>query len=114
MQSMWSLYSAEMGLNYRFIERPEGFISYEVTPTEYVYIVDFYVLPEFRRKGLGLNLLAEVESLARSAGKTYLASSISVAAATVTESMKAHLAVGFVPFAADGGKIWFQRKIEVK
>ena len=111
--SLWAQYSAEIRSDVTFIERPWGFISYSfpLGAPNCIYAEDIYVVPDKRGTGCALALIAEVEDAGHKAGKEYFLASIKIASRTCAESLKAHLAVGFVPISTDSATIWLRRAI---
>lgn len=112
--SLWSAYVSELRRDIVFIERDWGFISFSFPDfaPDCVYAEDIYVLPSRRGEGLALELIAQVEAAGRKAGKQNLLAIVKTVSLTCAESLKAHLAVGFVPVAAESGNIWLKRPIE--
>lgn len=112
-KSLWARYKEETSPT-RFIEYDWGFISYTFVEEECIYLEDVYVVPERRFEKLGLRLVEEAEAVASAAGRSISLACINLNAKTAAESMKAHLAVGFVPFRAEDDKIWLKRSIRKK
>ncbi len=110
--SLWARYIEELR-DTRFIEYEWGFISWSLME-ECIYLEDIYIVPEKRREGLALRLVEEAEEIGRKAGKAFSMAVIRLENKGHTESLKAHLAAGFVPFLTENGKIWLKRKIEPK
>lgn len=112
--SQWADYVNEVkGGTVTFIERDYGFISYSfpLNAPDCIYAEDVYIVPEHRRSKKALELVTAVEDAGRKANKQYVLAVISVASFTSVESLKAHLAVGFVPVLAESGSIWLKRPI---
>lgn len=112
--SLWSAYVSELRKDVIFIERDWGFISFSFPDfaPDCVYAEDIYVLPDRRGEGLANELICQVEEAGRKAGKHNLLAIIKIASLTCVESLKAHLAVGFVPVVSESGNIWLKRPIE--
>lgn len=76
------------------VEKVEGFMVLKFLEDS-VYLQDIYVLPEFRKQGMGRKMLEELEILARDAGFSSIVGSCCPTANGSTESLKAILACGF-------------------
>lgn len=90
--SLYAQYLAERTYK-RIIEDEFGFIVFEVHP-DCVLINELFVVPEERRKGRGLFLGKEVESIAKSIGKKLLVCTVDPRAKNAGDSIKAILAMG--------------------
>jgi L-amino acid N-acyltransferase YncA len=117
MKSLWARYMEELR-DTRFIEKEWGFISYsfitDVSGEAVIYLEDVYVIAEKRREGLALSLVEEAEALGFAAGVRSSLAVIRLENKGHAESLKAHLAVGFVPSLAEGDRIWLKREIKPK
>lgn len=109
MQSMWARYREETSQT-KFIEVEHGFISYSLLP-ECIYLEDIWIAPEHRKSGLGLELVEQAEVIGRAEGKPFSLAVVNLENPVAATSLKAHLAVGFLPFSAEGNKIWLKRSI---
>lgn len=105
---MWAAYQKELW-GYETLEVESGFIVYKVFD-DHIFLVELYVSPEFRREGLGSRLTKEIEALAKKLDKKTLASRIDITQGGAADSLKAHLAYGFVPYLAESGKIWMKKE----
>ena len=106
--SLWARYITELlGGERIFIERDFGFISYSLPklPNDVLWLHDIYVVPDQRGEGRGRELFETACEVGRKAGRTYILTQIEIGTKIYTESLKAHLQVGLVPIAAEGGKI---------
>lgn len=110
--SLWADYIGELR-DTKFIEYEWGFISYSILP-DCIYLEDVYVVPKRRREGLALRLVEEAEAHGVEAGRKFSMAVIRLENKGHTESLKAHLEVGFVPYLTENGKIWLNRKIGPK
>jgi len=108
---MWADYIRELGLSTEFIENEFGFIAYELKP-EFLHIHEVYTRPEFRLSGHAIGLIEEAEAFARRAGLKFSVVSCAIITKTMPNNLRAALAVGFVPYLADGGVIWLRREIK--
>lgn len=101
--SLWSEYVAERDGS-EVIEKDFGFIQYRMQG-EACVIDEIYVKPEFRMQGRGLELFEQVCGRARLSGKKAVLSELYVTRMNATEALKAQLAAGFIPIAAEAGII---------
>lgn len=92
------------------IEEEYGFVTYKLGP-DYVYIVDIYVLPDIRQKGLAASLADKVVEQAIRAGKTKAIGTIDLEAEGKTQSAKALLGYGFELDSSDGKMIYFVKEL---
>lgn len=113
MRSLWARYVDELlGGSKQFIECEWGFVSYSFpTWIDAIQIEDMYIVPECRKQGRGAELFAKVCALGREAGRKYVIAQLEMTSRVVTESMRAHLAVGLVPVAAENGKILMRKEL---
>lgn len=109
-QSHWAAYNEELG-GPIFLEKPWGFCSYAMIEGG-IWIKDIYIVPEERRKGRGKDLIREIEDIARAAGKTFLIAEAQMNSPVRLDSIKAQIAVGFVPGAADNGVLYSRKEIK--
>lgn len=112
--SLWARYIGELrGGSTTFIEKEWGFASYDFLPfaLDSIYIDDLYVVPERRKEGLAMQLIAEIEEAGRKVSKQFILTVVKTETATCTESIKAQLHVGFMVVATDSGNIWLKREI---
>lgn len=107
--SQWARYKAETS-GTCFIEHEYGFISYSMLP-DAIYLEDIWIDPAQRKSGLGAALVAQAEAEGLKMGKQVSLAVINLTSATCADSLKAHLAIGFVPCLAQDGKIWLRREI---
>lgn len=107
---MWARYIEELYGDTQFIEKEHGFISYALMD-DCIHLKDIWVAPEHRKSGLAIQLVEEAEAAGRKAGKTFSLAEINMQSKTAGQSLRAHLAVNFEPFLAEGNKLWLKRDI---
>lgn len=109
MKSLWAQYVEELlGGQRKFIECEWGFASYSfpiMHPPTSIMIHDMFILPEYRKQGRGGDLFNKVCEIGKENGKTNVLAEVELASEVALESLKAQLAVGLVPIAAENGKI---------
>lgn len=88
-----------------------GFATYTFLNAEVCYIVDIYVKPENRNKGLAKDLADKIKQIAVSKGAKKLVGSVDIKANGATESMKVLLAYGMSPMEIGGSLIYFVKSI---
>ena len=111
--SLWSDYLKELRGEdaHQFIELPWGFVSYSFpqwAPT-CIQIEDMYVVPEERKLGRGNELLGMVQAIGLKAGKLFVTAQLELNTLTFENAMRVQLAAGFIPIAAENGKIYLRR-----
>lgn len=82
------------------IERSWGFAVVRQM-SDYLYLQDIYILPEFRRQGKGAEILSIVEAAAKELGYKKILGSCCPETEGATESMKAQFATGFKLHSCD-------------
>jgi ribosomal protein S18 acetylase RimI-like enzyme len=85
--SMYASYLAER-TNDSVLETEQGFVTYRYPDDKTCYIVDIYVLPEFRNKNAASELADAVSVVARDRGCTKLLGSVVPSAKKSTESLR--------------------------
>lgn len=107
--SLYAQYLAER-THKRIIEDEFGFIVFEVHP-DCVLINELFVVPEQRKKGKGLFLGKEVESIAKSIGKKLIVCTVDPRAKNAGDSLKAILAMGMSLNRAKDGLIYLVKEL---
>lgn len=103
MASLWAEYNAEQDGTV-VIERDYGFIQYYFQGDACI-VEEMYVKPALRKQGMGTELFRMVCGEAIAAGKKVIVAELNVEWKSCTVALKAQLAAGFVPIAADAGRI---------
>jgi ribosomal protein S18 acetylase RimI-like enzyme len=109
MESLYAKYVKERENKYCF-ETAEGFATYLLLK-DHCYIVDIYVLPEFRQQNIAAKMADEIANVAKSNGYLKLLGSVDLTAAGCTTSMKVLLSYGFKLLKADGQFIYLEKDI---
>ena len=91
------------------IENDEGFITFRYLNRNQVYIIDVYVLPEYRGKGIATELADKVCATAKTMGCTEVIGSVVPAAKGATESISVLIAYGMNVFEASQNLILFKK-----
>lgn len=107
--SLYAQYLAER-THKRIIEDGFGFIVFEVLP-DCVLINELFIVPEERKKGRGLYLGKEVESIAKSIGKKLLVCTVDPRAKNAEDSLRAILAMGMSLNRAKDGLIYLTKEL---
>lgn len=92
------------------IETEDGYISYLIQGNE-CYVETVYVIPDKREAGVGSRFVDQVSEIAKSAGATFISTTINPAINDPTRSMKAILACGFKFHSCDQFKILFTKEL---
>lgn len=93
------------------VEVDEGFATYRFPDAETVYLVDLYVLPDYRAKGLARLMGDRVAAIARKRGCKYMIGSVSLAARGAGSGMRVLLAYGMEPVSCGDGAVFFRKEI---
>lgn len=99
--------------NAELVEFPHGFIVLKILPDS-IYLQDIYVKPEFRKLGVGREMLTHVEQVAVAAGKKSILGSCSPAANGATGSMKSMFACGFELLSCEKDMIYLTKDLSQK
>lgn len=79
----------------KIIETDKGYATYRfLNDGKSVYIIDIFILPDFRRVGEASNLADQVAEIARSKGATEMLGTINPSAKNSTDSMSVLVAYG--------------------
>ncbi len=108
--SLWAAYKAEVS-DLTVIEHEWGFASYAIAP-DCIFIDEFYVKPGRRCEGNGRELIEQLRAAARMHDKRYLKNTVNLSNKTAALSLKAQLAVGFVPIRAYNDTILMLLEVE--
>lgn len=94
------------------LEIEGGFLAYKDDPTwDHLLLTDIFIRPDLRRSGLGSRLTQKVFEIARERKKACIVGYATVDSKTCAQSVAAQIAIGFVPFLAENGKIWLRKMI---
>lgn len=85
--SLYANYINERTFDY-ILEDDFGFATYRFINDNGVYLIDLYVVPEKRQKGLGKELVRKVEGIAKKQGCIFLLGTVVPTAKNSTESLK--------------------------
>ena len=111
MANLYARYIKER-LGDEYIETDHGFATYRfLDDGKTVYIVDIYVIPEFRNQRIASGIADRVVEIAKRRGAIELIGTVSPRANGATESMKALLGYGMALKSASSEVIVFGRAI---
>lgn len=111
MTSLYAKYLTERTSD-KIIEIPEGFVTYRyVNEGKSVYILDIYVLPEFRSQGVASQLADQVVAEARAKGCIELFGSVCPGAVNSTISMRVLMGYGMLLDGTGNNLIIFKKGI---
>ncbi len=110
MQSLYAKYLSEIG-NDHIIEEKEGFVTYRFINEKQVYIIDIFVLPEWRNCGIPLKLADKVCMEAKEKGCTELLGTIDPNNPGSTMNLKAQLSFGMSLSAVSHNAIILKKEI---
>jgi predicted GNAT family acetyltransferase len=97
--------------NDKIIETDIGFATYRYIEDNTVYIVDVFVMPEFRKTGHGSGLADQVVLEAKSKGYRKLVVSVVPSSKNSTDSLKVILAYGMKLKSSSNDFIVFEKEI---
>ena len=92
--SLYSNYLKEK-TDISIVEDDKGFATYRFTDDGAVYIIDIYVLPDFRFAGVASEMADKIAAIGKEKGLSTMYGSINLKTKQSTESLKALLAYGF-------------------
>jgi len=95
----------------QIIENEKGFITYRYVDEKTVYIVDLFILPEFRKGHVAGNLADSIVFEAKNKGCTKLLGSIIPSNKNSTMSLKVLLGYGMILESSSNDFIVFKKEI---
>lgn len=111
MASMYAQYLTERTPDL-ILETEKGFATYRyLEDQKTVYIVDIFVLPEFRKKGVAANIADQIVSEAKGKGYTKLLGSVVPTTKRSTRSMKVLFGYGMILESATNNFILLKKEI---
>ncbi len=108
MASLYAQYVNER-TNDSIVESPEGFITYRYLGADQVYIVDLFVLPEFRKQGIARKLADMVCKEAKDKGCKELLGTVNPSCKGSNESILTLLAYGMSVNSSSNNVIVFKK-----
>lgn len=109
--SLYSEYLKER-TNDEILETHEGFATYRFLPdTKSVYIVDIYVIPEARKKGVAGELADKIMDIAITKGCKEMIGTVVPSAKGATTSLKVLLGYGMTLKSATENLIIFRKEL---
>lgn len=111
MSSMYSRYITER-TNDLIVETEQGFATYRyLNDGKTVYIVDIYVLPDFRKSGMASSMADTIVLEAKLKGAVELLGSVVPSAKNSTDSLKVLLGYGMTLNSASQDFVIFRKDI---
>ena len=92
------------------LEYSWGYATYELGP-DYVYIVDIYVVPAERANKRGVQLMHEIEALAKAKEATKMYGSVAVKSAEPLKNYEMLIHLGFKDSHQDNENVYLVREI---
>jgi ribosomal protein S18 acetylase RimI-like enzyme len=94
------------------VETDQGYATYKIFPdASECYIIDIYVLPQYRRTKVASELANEVARKAKLKGCKFLTGTVIPTNNKSTESMKTLLGYGFSLMKSEVNKVWFVKEL---
>lgn len=111
MASLYAKYLMER-TNDLIIEKPQGYVTYRyMNNDKTVYIIDIYIIPEFRRGNLASSLADEVVAEAKQRGCVDLIGTVMPSAKNSTTSLKVLMGYGMTLNSAANDVIVFRKEL---
>jgi GNAT superfamily N-acetyltransferase len=110
MQSLYAKYLIERTHDH-IIETDQGFATYRYLNRDQVYIIDIYVLPEFRKMGTASKFADKICEIAKTAGCTELIGSVITTCKGALDSIAVLQAYGMKIDTANNNTIIFRKGI---
>lgn len=93
------------------LETSSGFATYRYTDENTVYLIDLYVMRDFRNMGVAADLADRVCEIARVKGCTRMIGSVVPSSRGSADSMRVLLAYGMVPESSGVDYVIFKKGI---
>ncbi len=110
MPSLYARYLEER-TNDQILEIPEGFATYRYLNDKQVYLIDLFILPEFRNKGVASLLANTICEKARVKGCTEFLGTVVPSCKNATDSIRVLIAYGMVVSSSSDNLIVFKKGI---
>lgn len=112
MSSMYGQYIKER-LGRGILETDKGFVTFEYPTSEIVYIIDIFILPEYRKQHSASVLADQVCLEAKKNGAKQVMGSVDISTKSASDSLKVLLAYGMKPYRTAGNAVYLIKDIEV-
>lgn len=93
------------------VETSEGFYSYKVDG-DYIFIVDLYVVPEYRAKKVGSKFGREIEDITRELGKSTILCSASLESLNSSDAIAFIIMNGYEIINYTDTQVFFKKEIK--
>jgi len=108
--SLYAEYLAERTTD-QIIETHNAFATYKFLDKDTCYIIDIYVLPEFRKSGVASDIADIIKGIAKEKGCTKLIGSVVPSAKGSTTSVKVLLGYGMKLQSSTNDFVVFEKEI---
>lgn len=95
-----------------FVQEPFGYAMYKFLPDNSCYVVEGYVLPEFRRQGKSKVIIDKVYEIAKQKKCDKLFSSVGTKVKNAARNMKMLISYGMELHSANSDIIYFVKEIK--
>ena len=95
----------------KIIELKHGFATYQYLNENQVYLIDIFVLPEFRKGHFATEMAEMIASEAKKKGCKEMIGSVQLTAKNSDASMKVLLAYGMKPYQTIQDGIYFKKEL---
>lgn len=110
MSSLYAKYLLEKTQD-KILENEKGFATYRYVDEKTVYIVDLYVIPDFRNSNVASTMADTIVEEARKKGCTKLLGSVVPSAKNSTDSLRVLLAYGMCLESSSNDFLVFRKDI---
>ncbi len=94
------------------LETEQGFATYRFLDPKTCYIIDIFVLSDFRKSGIASAMADSITEIAKERGCQHLLGTVVPSAKNSADSMRVLLAYGMVPVRIEGNMIVFSKEIK--
>lgn len=110
MDSMYAKYLKER-TDDGILENQAGFATYRILNGKSLYIVDIYILPEFRKSGEASRMADLLADIGRVAGCTEMLGTVNPSAKNSTDNLRVLIAYGMKLSASTDNVIIFKKEL---
>lgn len=96
--------------NAHVVEAPHGFAIYKLAP-DHVYLQDIYVAPDYRKLGIGVQLMDKVADIARENNINTMYGSVAPGTPFSTNMMKIMFNLGFTLAQSSNDMIYLKKEL---
>lgn len=110
MPSLYAQYLLERTHD-KIVEIPEGFATFRFLNEKQCYLIDIFILPEFRKSGIATKLADKIAEIAKQKGCTELLGTVCPSAKGSNASLKVLWSYGMTLESSDRNMIVMKKEI---